>query len=119
MTRGRLITKDQRRLFLKLLFENDGNISKTCDQTGLLHGTIYKMVYTYPDRDPEFSKAVKAIQAHNEQKIVEEAESSLLDNLRSRKEISTIFALKAYAGRTETGKVDPNAKMGGSGVGSA
>lgn len=107
MTKGKMITVNQKTVFLEALKRNDGDIESACDDCEINFSTIYSLVYKEPDRDLEFSTAVKAIKKWNERRIVDAAEKSLLKNVKAGKEISIIFALKAYGGRNDDGSIRP------------
>ncbi|SRR6056297_853715 len=101
MTKGKPTDKPTKKLFLNCLMKSEGHLRKAAEMANVSYHTMYNLIYANPDKDPQFSKAAKAIKRANNQLIADAAEESLLQNVRDNKEISTIFALKAYAGKSE------------------
>ncbi len=110
MTKGRMITRDQKLNFLKVLDDLHGDDYNACKITEISYGTIRDLIYTYPDRDVSFRTNYLAIINSYDKKLAAVTRKSLFKNVSEGKEISTIFAAKAVLGYTENGKIDPTPK---------
>lgn len=101
MTKGRLVPVERRKLFINKLQDNSGNLTNTLQQLDMAHQT-YKGLR---QRDPAFARACDAIQESKLQEIKDEAYDALKDNLQDRKEITTIYANKAFNKHNETTEI--------------
>lgn len=95
--------KQKKEVFLKTLVQNLGNITKTCEKTGISRGAHYLWL----ENDEEYRKAYEEIPEIEKDKYKE-----AFDKLIAKEHpAAVIFAMKAKLGWVETQKIEHGGEL--------